>query len=482
MRSRTILALALLLVGGTRVNAQSRARIVPEPSAGARARAKKPQAGKPKAQRRPKATPKKQAAVPPRVHMVAPPPSIAKASADSAHRASMEPGSELAVTLITFGVGPEVWERFGHNALWIHDERAGTDIAYNWGLFDFDQPDFTKRFLTGDTKYWMGSEDAVSMVSNYRNIGRTVTLQRLNLTPSQALALKAYLQNNALEENKYYRYDYFRDNCSTRLRDALDYALGGALRAVTDSERTTLTYRSESIRLADGDLPVQVGMDIALGRYADVPLTGWKSFFIPMRLRDEVRHVRVPGPDGTLGRLVTDEQVIAPAPGTREAIEAKEPPDLSMLTMIVGVALAFLVVVLRILMRRLRVAAWILALLGALWALLCSGLGVIILLAWFTTRHIFWARNENLLLLSPLWIPLIVLIPAALLRSRGVRKAQALIWLSAALGIAALVLSLLPGGQDSETIVALFLPVHLAFAWALSRTLPAPAQVPARKE
>jgi hypothetical protein len=394
----------------------------------------------------------------------------------------MEPGHELAVTLITFGVGEEVWERFGHNAIWIHDGSKGTDIAYNWGLFDFEQPDFTRRFLTGDTKYWMGGEEALTMVSNYHNIGRTVTLQRLNLTPKQALLLRDFVQNNALEENKYYQYDYFRDNCSTRLRDALDVALGGALRAETDSEKTALTYRAESMRLAEGDLPVQVGMDVALGREADVPLTAWQSFFIPMRLRDDVRHVSVSRPDGTRVPLVTDEQVIAPSSGARQAAEAKAAPDLSVPAAIVGVVLALIVVVLRILARRSRGASWLLALLGMAWALLCAGLGVIILLAWFTTKHVFWAHNENILLLSPLWIPLIVLIPAALLSSRGVGKARVLLWLNVVLGVGALYLSLQPGGQDSETIVAFFLPVHVAFAWALSLTLPPPEPKADKKE
>jgi hypothetical protein len=116
------------------------------------------------------------------------------------------------------------------------------------------------------------------------------------------------------------------------------------------------------------------------------------------------------------------------------------------------------------------------------WALLCAGLGVIILLAWFTTKHVFWAHNENILLLSPLWIPLIVLIPAALLSSRGVGKARVLLWLNVVLGVGALYLSLQPGGQDSETIVAFFLPVHVAFAWALSLTLPPPEPKAAKKE
>jgi hypothetical protein len=496
VRRLTALALALLLAGGAQAGAQAR-RVVPDPSASTprtRARTAKQQP-KAKPKTKPKSTaPTKKRAVPakPKVHVVAPPAlsrgaadsvrRATRATADSVRRAATEPGRELAVTLITFGVGEEVWERFGHNAIWIHDSRKGTDLAYNWGLFDFEQPDFLRRFLTGDTKYWMGSEEALTMVSNYHSIGRQVTLQRLNLTPNQALLLRDFVQNNALEENKYYRYDYFRDNCSTRLRDALDVALGGALRAATDSELTPLTYRSESMRLAEGDRPVQVGMDVALGRQADAPLTAWQSFFIPMRLRDELRHVSVPRADGTRAPLVTDEQVIAPASGATQAVEAKEPPDLSVPAAIVGVVLALIVVMLRIIARRSRGASWLLALLGMAWSLLCGGLGAIILLAWFTTKHVFWAQNENVLLLSPLWIPLIVLIPAALLSSRGVGKARGLLWLNVALGIAALALSMQPGGQDSEAIVALFLPVHVAFAWALSLTLPPPEPKAVKKE
>ena len=69
-----------------------------------------------------------------------------------------EPGSDLTVYLLTFGWGDVVWERFGHNAIWIKDRTRGTDITYNWGMFDFNQPAFLRRFLTGDTKYWMEAD------------------------------------------------------------------------------------------------------------------------------------------------------------------------------------------------------------------------------------------------------------------------------------------------------------------------------------
>ena len=73
-------------------------------------------------------------------------------SADARAATGTEPGSELVVTLITFGLGEQVFERFGHNALWVHDAALGTDVAYDWGNFDFAQPAFLRRFLTGDTR------------------------------------------------------------------------------------------------------------------------------------------------------------------------------------------------------------------------------------------------------------------------------------------------------------------------------------------
>ena len=385
-----------------------------------------------------------------------------------------EPSSdELTVTVITFGPGEQVWERFGHNALWIHDGQRGTDIAWNWGLFDFAQPDFLQRFLSGDTKYWMAGEDAYRMIAAYHAMGRTITLQRLALTQQQATALRDFVQWNALDQHKYYRYDYFRDNCSTRLRDAIDRVLGGALQRATDTVTTTLTYRGESVRLTDGLLPMQLGIDVALGRPADRPLTEWQSFFIPMRMRDALRSLTMPSADGVPVPLVIDQRTIPPTSGPSVTVPA-EPPSLVLRYLLLGALLAVLTFVLRVLGRTNRGALWGLVLLGMLWSLLCGVIGVLLLYMWGFTRHVFWGWNENLLLLSPLSLALFVLLPAALLRARAVRAARALSAAIALLGVLALALSLLPGGQANLAIVALALPLHLALAWAMSLPVPEP--------
>lgn len=367
---------------------------------------------------------------------------------------------------MTVGLGSEVFERFGHNALWFHDFRTGEDIAYHWGLFSFNEPNFVARFLTGDTHYWMGPNDVHALIDSERRAGRPITLQGLALTPAQAVRLRQFVDSNSRGENKFYRYDYFRDNCSTRLRDALDLALGGALKRATDTVRTALTYRRESVRLTDGDRPLQVGIDIALGRPADVPLTVWQSFFIPMRLRDALRNLRVPNEAGVLVPLVASEQtipVLAPMVPIPELVAS---PRLGVRSLLLGLLVAAVVVGLRIMAISRRSAAWGLALFSGLWSLVCGALGVILLLAWLATRHVFWASNVNVLLLTPFSLFLAVLAPAAILSHRFTFAASRIGNIVAALAALACFMALFHM-QENRAIVALVLPVHLALWWAL---------------
>ena len=376
--------------------------------------------------------------------------------------------NDVDVTLITFGSGGEVFERFGHNALWFHDRRTGLDIAYHWGLFSFNEPNFLVRFLTGDNRYWMGGVDAQALIGSEQRKGRPVTLQRLNLAPEQVTKLREFVQWNQRPENRFYRYDYFADNCSTRLRDALDGALGGAIRHSTERVATPLSYRRESVRLTADNAPVQAGIDIALGRPADAPLTQWASFFIPMRLRDALREMRIPGPGGTMVPVVAEEHAL-PLPAEPQLVpEIPVSPRLAPRYGALGVLLAALVIGLRVMMVSRRSAAWGLAFFGSAWSLLCGTFGVVLILAWAATKHVFWAWNENLMLLTPLSLLLVVLLPAAILGARYERAARMIAAIVAALGLVAFLLAVVPGGQESRALVAMFLPVHLAFAWALA--------------
>jgi hypothetical protein len=384
-------------------------------------------------------------------------------------------GAALTIYLLTIGQGDLVFQRFGHNALWIRDAARGTDVAYNWGMFDFDQPNFLGRFLTGDTRYWMEGFDALAMVRHYAEVEqRSVWAQELALTPMQRAALRDYVEWNAREENKFYRYDYYRDNCSTRVRDALDRALGGALRQALVGRPTGTSYRSHTRRLVAGDAPIYAGIQIALGRPADAPIDAWEEAFLPVRLMTYARELRVPGPDGAAIPLVRSERTLYTAPRAPERAAA---PSYLVGALVVGVAIGGVLAALgRVAAQGGAGGAPALALLGGVWLLLTGVLGTALLLAGTVTRHVFMARNLNLLAVNPLALVALVLLLLALgtrrpaSRARAARRAERAVGLVAALAAVGALLELTPLGQRSGEVFALVLPTHLGLWWAL-RTL-----------
>ena len=114
------------------------------------------------------------------------------------------------ISVLTFGPGDAVFERFGHNALRVRDFLTGADLAYNWGMFSFDEPRFLSRFLSGDTRYWVEAFPTSWLLEVYAAQDRESIEQVLALTPREAATLAEAVAANATPEQRFYRYDYFR--------------------------------------------------------------------------------------------------------------------------------------------------------------------------------------------------------------------------------------------------------------------------------
>jgi hypothetical protein len=382
--------------------------------------------------------------------------------------AQAEPGSDLTVYLLTFGWGDVVWERFGHNAIHIKDRARGTDVTYNWGMFDFNQPNFIRRFLTGDTRYWMEAIELEPMLRHYRERNRSVLSQELNLTPAQRLKLKQFVELNALPQNKFYRYDYYRDNCSTRLRDALDHALAGQLQLATVNRVTSGTYRSHTQRLTTGDIPLYTGVTLALGHPADNPISMWEEMFLPVRMANDFRSISIPDSAGTRIPLVRSETVLFMS---GRAPEPSEPPNYFPWYVAIGILLAgALIALVRSAEGGQRFAFFAATAIATLWSLVAGLAGVALVIAWLFTKHNFMGRNENLMHFDPLSIALAVLIPLSLYRLRGVSRTMRLSGFVAALSLFGFVLQGIPFfDQKNGEIIALALPLNLAIWWTVYR-------------
>ncbi len=374
-----------------------------------------------------------------------------------------EPGSELTIYVVTMGPGSLVYERFGHNALWVQDALRGTDQLYNYGLFDFQQENFILRFVQGRMHYWMQGDDAMRSIDPYIWDDRSVWIQELNLTPRQRVQLRDFLLWNERPENRFYWYDYYRDNCSTRVRDAIDHMLGGQIRAQTETIPSGTTYRSHTRRLTTSDVPIYTGLNLALGQGVDREISAWEEMFIPMRMQEHLRTLAIRDEAGREVPLVRSEQTLYLS--TRGP-ERQAPPVWLPSYLAVGVFLAGLLTLLARLSLRSRAARFGFAGLSGLWLLLAGTAGVIIAGLWAFTDHAAAYRNENLLQMSPLALPLVVLVPALAYGARW--AARPALWLSlavAALSVLGLLLKVLPGFvQVNGEIIALALPVNLGMA------------------
>jgi Domain of unknown function (DUF4105) len=388
----------------------------------------------------------------------------------SQYGAAPPAGPQLRVYLMTMGPGTEVWERFGHNAIWIDDLSVEPDTAYNYGLFDFQQENFLLRFIRGQMWYWMAGAPTDAYVRSYVRDNRSVWLQELNLPPAARLELREFLRWNERPENRFYHYDYYDDNCSTRVRDAIDRVIGGAIRNETAALPTGTTYRFHTQRLTANDAPIFTGLLLALGQGVDRPISAWEEMFLPMAMREHVRRVRVTYPDGSRVPLVASERTLfestAPPP-------PNEPPSWLGWYLLLGSVIGAASALLGNVARHRRVGRLGLGTLAALWGFV-GGLGGVVLAGlWAFTDHTMAYRNENLLQVNPLILGLGILVPLGLAGvALGRRWARTLsIWL-VVLSFLGLVVQLLPGfDQVNGQVIALALPIHLGLAMGVRRAL-----------
>ena len=400
---------------------------------------------------------------------VAPPPAQARQASD-------RPGAELRVWLVTAAPGDAVWERYGHNAIRVLDTSTGRDVSYNWGIFDFQQVDFIPRFLQGRMLYSMAPFRTDAMIESYRRANREVVLQELDLEPSQKLVLRDMAERNALPDRRDYTYQYFRDNCSTRVRDLLDVVLDGALREAFEPMQRGATYRFHTRRLTQVDPLVYTGMDLLLGPGTDAPVSAWDEMFIPMVLRDEIRDLRVRPFGGQERPLVLSEEVVTSS--TRPA-EPTSPPGWLWIHALIGVALgATLASGATERVRSSRPLRLGVGAVAVAWSVLGGVLGLILVGLLFTD-HVFSYWNENLFLANPLLLGLAVLLPLSALGEVWKVRARRLALALAGIAVAGFVLQFVPfwpfSGHRNAMAWALMLPAHLGLAWALARRAPGPA-------
>lgn len=198
---------------------------------------------------------------------------------------SAQDSSRIRVSLITCSPGSELYSIFGHSAIRVTDSNRMADMVFNYGTFDFSDPDFYVKFVQGKLNYYLSIQETNGFILDYQYMGRSVIEQVLLLPEPQKIKLVNALIENSKPENRYYLYDFFLDNCTTRLRDILlQYGLIDTRSIPTMPANTTYRQAIHDY-LKKGDHPwSMLGIDLLLGAKTDRVMTLAEQQFLPDNL------------------------------------------------------------------------------------------------------------------------------------------------------------------------------------------------------
>jgi len=293
------------------------------------------------------------------------------------------------ISLITCGPGDELYSTFGHSAIRINDPAYG-DIVFNYGTFSFDQPNFYLRFAQGRLLYRLSIEHYEHFRGYYVATNRSIIEQELNLTLEQRQVLYDLLAENYRPENREYRYHFFYDNCSTRIRDIIEKALNNEVEFHYPDSSGFKSFRAmtDEYLIPGKQYWGDYGIDLCLGMPTDNIATPYQEMFLPDYLMWHFDNAQIAAPFGSTA-LVSRKQVVF------DANPEFESPLITPARLNWGIFL--LVLLLTIIRRKVLAFGWFDYTLFGLAGLL----GLSFALLWFATDHTDTKYNFNLLWALP---------------------------------------------------------------------------------
>ncbi|MFV0472590.1 MAG: DUF4105 domain-containing protein [Paludibacteraceae bacterium] len=318
--------------------------------------------------------------------------------------AQMQVGDSARLSLITCSPGKAVYEQFGHTAIRYFDPASNIDLMFNYGIFNFNKPNFYGRFIKGETDYELGVYDSKYFFPEYQNRNSQVTEQVLNLSKEEKQRLLNALFTNYLPENREYRYNFIFDNCATRPRVKIENAVGGK---VVYSPKVTeyFTFRHWIGEFTGFHTWTKFGIDLLLGKNADKIAPKMEATFLPDVLMREYKEAKIETPNGNIKPLIVDEKILVEK--TQEKVTSPKlwqtPIFISLLVLLVGLLVTYIEFVKK---RNWKMIDTLL--------LSFSGLvGIVVFYLMFFSVHplvesnfnILWCNPVNCLLTVALWSP-----------------------------------------------------------------------------
>lgn len=201
--------------------------------------------------------------------------------------------ADISFSVVTCSPGDEAYSLFGHTGLRYRNSDDGTDMVFSYGYFNFNAPNFVWRFILGETDYMVGAVPFNHFLREYEERGSSVVEQVLDLTAGQEAALYSALVDNCREGNRVYRYNYFYNNCTTRVRDQV-YAVAGDV-AYSGTGAPVLTFREALAGMTSSHPWYAFGIDLLLGADVDESASRSALQFIPGFFMNDLDSAHVAG-------------------------------------------------------------------------------------------------------------------------------------------------------------------------------------------
>ncbi len=221
-------------------------------------------------------------------------------------------GDTITISVLTCEPHDEVYSLYGHTALRFRSTSGKMDWAANYGVFDYDTPNFVMRFALGRTDYILGVFPFEDFKREYDSYGSAMHEQVLNLTKGEKERIYEAMYHNALPENREYRYNYFYDNCTTRARNLVLANIDGHIDWHRDMSAHEESYRDIVHRYNAANPWSRFGCDLLLGIGADRAISAEEAQFLPDNLQNDLNAAEVVAPDGRRRALVSRTSVIRP--------------------------------------------------------------------------------------------------------------------------------------------------------------------------
>ncbi len=199
--------------------------------------------------------------------------------------------NESKILMFTCGPGEELYAGFGHSAIWISDPSIGVDRLFNYGTFDFDTPNFYAKFTRGKLNYMLTVVTGKRFIAEYEYRKIAVYGQKLDLDLGERQKVYEFLENNLLPENCFYKYDFFYDNCATRIRDVVKYSIDSELKFDTPDQN--ISFRKMLFPYLKHSPWTKFGINMILGLSSDKKASPWDYMFLPEYMQAGFRNATI---------------------------------------------------------------------------------------------------------------------------------------------------------------------------------------------